>query len=87
MNQTPIRFGRLVQQASQERAPPIDVVNRVIQSITQCAPLPAADWSMWQAAGLSVVAAIAVLVLATCRGAWLEDPLTYWFSSLVLVMR
>jgi hypothetical protein len=87
MNKIHIRFEALVQQASQEQVPPIDVVDQVVRSIVQHSPLPAFDWPMWKAAGLSVAAGLAVLILATYRGALFQDPLTHWLSSLVLVMR
>jgi len=87
MSRIHVRFETLVQQASQEPIPPIDITRRVVRSIAQRAPLPVSDRSMWQTAGLCVAAAMAVLMLAAYHGALFEDPLTHWLSSLVLVMR
>ena len=42
---------------------------------------------MWPTALSSLAVALAVLLLAAYQGVLFEDPLTHWFSSLVLVMR
>ena len=87
MSRTGIRFKALVEQASQAPLPPIDVTDRVMQSIGRYSLLPTSDWPMWPTAVSSLAVALAVLLLAAYRGALFEDPLAHWFSSLVMVMR
>ena len=87
MNRTPRRFETLVQEAGREPLPPIDVADRVLQSIGPQAQPRTADWSMWPAVGLSLAAALAVLLLVVEQGVVFEDPLAPWLRSLVLVMQ
>jgi hypothetical protein len=83
-----IRFQTLVDRAQREPIPPLDIVDRVAERIAP-APLSATriEWSLWGAAGLSVAAAAAVLIIAFQQGVFFEDPLADWLRPLVVVMR
>ena len=87
MTGKPLRFETLVQQARGESLPPIDVADRVVRSLATSVQPRAADWPLWWAAGLSVMAAAVVLIVATQQGVWFDDPLANWLRPLVLVMQ
>ena len=87
MSPSRVRFDALVDQGGREPLPPIEVVGRVLGSIEVKELPPPAFSSAWWAAGLSVAAALAVLLLASYQGALFEDPFTDWLRSLVVVMQ
>ena len=81
------RFETLVQQARREPLPPVDVAERVVQSLESRVPPRAADWPLWWVTALSVTAAAVVLIVATQQGVWCDDPLANWLRPLILVMQ
>jgi hypothetical protein len=81
------KFEEIVWHSRQERLLPIDVVDKVAGRIrARTAPI-ANDWSLWGAVGLSVTAAVVLLLLAMQQGVLLDDPLANWLRPLVLVMK
>jgi hypothetical protein len=81
------RFAAWVQQARQERIPPLDVSARVTQSLEAAVRARADDWSLWIASALSVAAALTVLADATYLGVWSNDPLVEFLQPLAQVMQ
>ena len=87
-----VRFEALVQQAGLEPPPPIDVSHRVARSIARRVqssprgPSDSGDRAMRWSAGLSMAAALAVLLMASYQNVLSEEPLVAWLQSLVLVM-
>jgi hypothetical protein len=87
MSPSRVRFDALVDRGAREPLPPIDVAARVVGIIETTELPPAAFSPAWWAAGLSVAAALVVLLLASYQGALFEDPFTDWLRSLVVVMQ
>ena len=87
MSQNRTRFEMLVHRASREPLPPFDVADRVARSIEARAHPRIADWPSWGVAGLSLAAALVVLIVAAYHGILFEDPFAHWLRSLVLVMQ
>jgi hypothetical protein len=79
-------FERLAARARAEPVPPIDVSARVVQTVRH-RPSPAStDWPLWVSAGLSVAAAVIVMLLALQSGAFTADPFVELVSQLTTVI-
>ena len=87
MSPSRVHFDALVDRGTREPLPPLDVAARVLGSIETTELPPVALSPAWWAAGLSVAAALVVLLLASYQGALFEDPFTDWLRSLVVVMQ
>jgi len=81
------RFEALARKARQESIPAIDVAGRVVAEIEARPAVPAIEWWFWGAAGLSVAAAVAVLLLSHQHDVLVQDPLDEWLSLLTLVIK
>lgn len=69
------QFGRLVEAARHEPIPPIDVADRVAESIRPQAQPTGGDWALWVASAAAVAAAVVVMAVASYQGALVADPL------------
>lgn len=82
MNDPLSRFERLAAEARTEPIPPIDVSARVMQTVRRRAAPATTDWPMWMSAGLSVAAAVVVMLIALQSGALTSDPFVELVSHL-----
>lgn len=87
MSQYRTSFKMLVHRARREPVPPIDVVDRVAGSIESRVHPGIASWPSWGVAGLSLAAALSVLMVAAYQNVLFEDPFADWLRSLTLVMQ
>jgi len=86
MNDPLDHFERLADQARNEPIPPIDISARVMETVRRRAAPLSTDWPMWIAAGLSVAAAVVVMLIALRSGAFTSDPFVELVSHLPPVM-
>ncbi len=76
----------LVSKAREESAPSLDVAADVAERIAWTSTLPMSMSPTWSAAGLSIAAALMMMLTASLTGVSWNDPLGDWFSSMFLVM-
>jgi len=76
----------LVSKARQETALSLDVSPAVVERISRTSTLTTSDWPTWSAAGLSIAAAVMMMLTVIQTGVSWNDPLGDWFSSLFMVM-
>jgi len=86
-----INWQALTSKARQESVPLLDVAPFVTQRIarsnsTSVSALPTWTIAELSATGLSVAAAMLMMLTAAMTGVSWDDPLGDWFSSLFLVM-
>jgi len=76
----------LVSKAREEPSPALDVTAQVAQRIAWTSTLPISTGPTWSAAGLSIAAALMMMLTASLTGVSWDDPLGDWFSSIFMVM-
>jgi hypothetical protein len=90
MNASWNEFEELVRQARQEPIPPIDISDRVAESIrprVRARVSEATDWTLWLASALSVAAAVLVMAWASYQGVLSADPLAELLSPVIPVIQ
>jgi hypothetical protein len=80
-------FERLAAEARKETVPVVDVSERVVQTVRVPFAPPQVDWPLWISAGLSVAAAIIVMLIAVQSGAFTMDPFAELVSNLTPVIQ
>jgi len=81
------RFERLAAKARREPIPPVDVSDRVLQSIRPGVRRSEPEAPLWIMSGVSVAAALVVLAVAVGSGAVAPDPMSEMFQPLTMVMQ
>jgi len=78
----------LASKAREESAPVLNVAPLVVQRIARSSTLPVSAWSLTEllVTGLSVAAAMLMMLTVASSGISWDDPFGDWLSSLVLVM-
>lgn len=76
----------LASKAREASAPSLDVTDGVAKRIAWTSTLPMSTGPTLSAAGLSIAAAVMMMLTASLTGVSWNDPLGDWFSSLFLVM-
>jgi hypothetical protein len=80
------QFERLAEKARAAPIPPVDVSRRVVQTVRRRAAPASTDWPLWVSAGLSVAAAVFVMLFALQSGAFTTDPFVELVSQLTPVI-
>jgi hypothetical protein len=80
------QFERLAAKARAEPIPPVDVSARVVQTVRGRTVPTSSDWPLWISAGLSVAAAVIVMLIAFQNGAFTSDPFAELVSQLTPVI-
>jgi hypothetical protein len=89
MNESRTAFQSLVDRARLEPGPPVDISERVAERIRWSRPPGRFDWPIWSTAGLSVAAALMMMLVVQQQGISWNDPFGDWLgslSSIILVM-
>lgn len=86
MSEDWVNWETLVKRARSESAPSLDVTDRVARRLARTSTPRVSDWPVWSAAGLSVAAALLMMVTVDQLGISFEDPIDNWLSSLLLVI-
>ena len=86
-----INWEALTSKAREESAPSLDVSPLVAQKIASANPISVSACPTWSttelsATGLSIAAALLMMLTVAMTGVSWDDPLGDWFSSLFLVM-
>jgi hypothetical protein len=79
----PRSFATLVELARREKAPAIDVADRVLDSVQAGPRDRSSDWTLWTASLVSAAAAAAALVLAGYQGVLSRDPLAEFLCCFI----
>lgn len=85
------QWENLIDQAREDSAPTLDVSAAVAQRIATTSQLaaiqmPSANWPTWTSAGLSVAAAVMMMLTAAFTGVSLNNPFGDWLSSMFMVI-
>ncbi len=86
MSDDHLRFETLVDRARGEQPPRVQVAAQVASRLATARRAASSDWTLWGATGLSVAAALVMVVLTMQQHALFSDPLTQWLCPLVVVM-
>ncbi|MHB8973808.1 MAG: hypothetical protein ACYC3X_16600 [Pirellulaceae bacterium] len=79
-------LGALFEAARQVSPPPLDVTQRVRDTLRAQRPSMVSDAPLWVAATFSVAAAAAVLMMVLVQNATTNDPFVLWLSSYVVAL-
>ncbi len=79
-------WAALVSKAREEQAPSLNVAPQVAQRIAWSSTLSVSTGPTWAAVGMSIAAALMMMLTASLTGVSWDDPLGDWLSSFFMVM-